>query len=211
MTSFKPNIMKNLLLLFFSICAFTTTAQDTKLTYFLSGEVGLTNILISEHPLFDREELGSAAKLSGAVVFEKESDPLPDNATFGLTGHEVQWDGVVRCGDGINLPWGDGCPGTFDCVVGLGPSDSPGPEGRCSDLYTTGPCSDPNNPECYQYHSDGVYAWILRVRSCTRESFGDCGWGFPCDSDDGFYCSDGLEEETMLVGDITMWKNFDGN
>jgi len=59
--------MKNLFLIFFSIYAFTINAQDTKLTYFLSGEVGLTNILISEHPLFDKEELGSAAKLSGAV------------------------------------------------------------------------------------------------------------------------------------------------
>lgn len=59
--------MKNLLLLFFSICAFTTNAQETNLTYFLSGEIGLTNILISEHPLSNEEDLGSAAKLSGAL------------------------------------------------------------------------------------------------------------------------------------------------
>ncbi len=59
--------MKNLFLLFFLIFAFTTTAQDTKGTYFLSGEVGLINILISEHPLYNSENLGSAAKLSNTL------------------------------------------------------------------------------------------------------------------------------------------------
>ena len=59
--------MKNLFFLLLLICAVTVNAQNTKLTYFLSSEVGLTNILISEHPLFNSEDLGSAAKVSGTL------------------------------------------------------------------------------------------------------------------------------------------------
>jgi len=59
--------MKNLFLIFFSIYAFIINAQDTKLNYFLSGEVGLTNIVISDHPLFNKKNLGSAVKLNGAL------------------------------------------------------------------------------------------------------------------------------------------------
>lgn len=82
--------MKNLLLLFFSIFAFTTNAQETKLSYFLSGQVGLTNILISEHPLYNSEDLGGAAKLGGALrtgLRYRFSEKLGLNSglEFGLT------------------------------------------------------------------------------------------------------------------------------
>ena len=59
--------MKYFSLFLLSIYTFTLNAQAPKLTYFLSGEVSLTNILISEHPLFNSEDLGSSTKLSSAL------------------------------------------------------------------------------------------------------------------------------------------------
>ena len=146
--------------------------------------------------------------VNGAVVFEKEWDDLPDDATFGLTGREVQWDGVIRCGDGV--PWSNYCGDDNDCDVSNGPANNPGePQPLCSSVGDNhGGCGPTSNPDCYQFHEDGVYVWTLRIRSCTIEAFGDCGWGFPCDSEDGYYCSEerGTGEERMFSGDITILK-----
>ncbi len=150
---------------------------------------------------------------NGAVVFEKKSDPLPDDATFGLTGREVQWDGVVRCGDGTS----SGCNGGYgyDCAPtgSNGPANNIGEERLCVRVDDGGiACNNPENPDCYQYHPDDTYVWILRVRSCTTQKFGNCGWGFPCDPDGGFYCSDGgMDEEKIFTGSVDKWSYAEGN
>lgn len=97
--------MKNLVLLFFFVCAFDTNAQDSKFIYFISGEIGLTNILIFEHPLYNSEDLGSAARLSGALRMGfryrcTDAIGLSVGPEFGLTKYGEDHSRTLMFGNG---------------------------------------------------------------------------------------------------------------
>ncbi len=97
--------MKSLFLLLFSTCVFTISAQNTNFSFFLSGEASITNILISDHPVFPKEDFGSAIKIGGNLrsgVRYKLSENLGLNLgfEFGLTNYGEDHDRELRGGTG---------------------------------------------------------------------------------------------------------------
>ena len=99
---------------------------------------------------------------------------VPTDAEEGIRGDEIYWDGYVRCGLG-----GNACPSPCEGEI----------------------CMENNQPIV---HPSGVYTYVLTLLSCTKES-GYCADDYkPCNETYGNHCSDGLNQETIISGDVTL-------
>ncbi len=123
------------------------------------------------------------------IVWIKEAT-IEQGATKGLTGKELEWDGIMRCEDFLN----------FNCQAGYGCNQGDIPDDRCRDLsYPVG--SNDDDPHAYEYHGYGEYKFDLVIASCTKELI-------PCE----YLCenSDDLQEEEFCPDGVNDIREFSG-
>ena len=124
------------------------------------------------------------------IVWIQEATVMP-GATEGLTGEEIEWDGIQRC------------QSNFNCGSGYGCSED-GSDDRCRDLsYPIG--SNDDDPSIWQYHEAIDYKYILEIVSCTKELV-PCG--YLCDDGDEFsteHCPDGENNYRVFEGFFQLY------